>query len=388
MKKLVIISVIGIIAIGIGILLFTNTDELIFSVIDESIDQVKIDTQTFNVLTNTFPVNSMCDFTLIYIESYYRSALGDHTYWYYQNFGDILDEYKEDLTILNEIGIAWNDPELDMIHQKYVEKIKTRINPSLLDKFPFSKPMSGTGLVTISSKHLNEDPECADILETNYKDLIYVMDNVEYQKLSQYVQSEPLLSEKIIEETKDDHYAFKAEQICDAQTTSSSDCAIVLEQATIELQNADKKLEEAKSRWKDVCRNIIAGSCDQEFFVVQEATNNYLDKNKKILSIIHSTDERLVEFGLLVREHTLWSQFCEFTYATDSMCNELEITNKKLDEFNSATMNKCADNHNDVCDKRILSIFALCTTTPLFENMKICSDQRYETYVNESDFST
>ena len=120
---------------------------------------------------------------------------------------------------------------------------------------------------------------------------------------------------------------------------------------TIELQNADKKLEEAKSRWKDICRNIITGSCDQEFFVVQEAINNYLEKNEKMLSIIYSTDERLVESGLLVREYTLWSQFCEFTYARDSMCSELDITNKKLDEFNSVIMDECADNHNDVCDK-------------------------------------
>lgn len=388
--KKITASIIGVaIVIGIGVFLFTNIDELTFSIINESLEKVEVDTTTFNRVTNTFPVTTECELSLIFIESYYRPTLGDHTEWYYQNFGDILDEYKKDIAELTRENIDWDDPRLELIHREYIEKIKTRINPSLLEEFPFSKPQSGTTLVTISSKHLEEDPECADILKTNFKDLIYVMEDNDYQKLLEYAQSEPQPVQKTIEQKQDDPYAFKAEQICDSQTSSSPECALVLEQATIDLQNADKKLEKSIKRWKDICRGTITGSsCDQEFFVVQEVTNDYLSKNKKMLSIIYSTDERLVEFGQLTREYTLWTQFCDGPYVTDTMCGNIEITSKKLDEINTMTINECINNHNDICDKRILQIFALCTSAPLFENMKICSDPKYKNYVENSDFPT
>lgn len=183
-KKGIGIGVGILVIIGIGILLFTNVDELTFSVIDESLDQVEVDSRTYSMLTNTFPVTSICDYALIYIESYYRPPHGDHTEWYYQNFGDILDVYKEDYSILIEKGINWDDPELDVIHQKYVEKIKTRINPSLFDEFPFSKP-TYSSLILLSSTHLDEDLECAELLESNYEQYIHVMEDDEYQKLLQ-----------------------------------------------------------------------------------------------------------------------------------------------------------------------------------------------------------
>lgn len=65
MKKRAIGIGIGIAAVvGIVVIGFTNIDELVYPEVEKIISQIEVDDSSIRVLTNTYPINTKCDYFL------------------------------------------------------------------------------------------------------------------------------------------------------------------------------------------------------------------------------------------------------------------------------------------------------------------------------------
>jgi len=153
--------------IGIGITVtlifvvfaFTNVDELVSPTITASLEQVEIDTRSINIITNTFPVNTMCQYALL-IEEASRPPFSEHSQWYNERFGDIQEDFKEKVTEFSLRGGRFDSEEGGKIIRDFYEKLKPRINPTILEQY-----QQFPTLPHVSPKQLEEDPECAELLK-------------------------------------------------------------------------------------------------------------------------------------------------------------------------------------------------------------------------------
>lgn len=363
------------------IISFTKLEEISSKRINDTVTELSKDIENSEDTSRTYEINTRCE---------YLFAVVDHgpVFWDHPYSPESLEKFNAAaVKIYEKYGSTSSQEvknEIDPLTKKFLQDqpLHYKLNPKLIEKY------GGSPGMFLTDADFKEDPKCANLIKTNFKDQIDIVKDESEWKTLQQQKYQQQVQQPIVDQEQTNTFEFQTKKICEQQTSSRDDCAIVLEQAVIENQNAYENLQDAISHWKNMCEDRPKEQCYQEFLVVRDAITNYLDKNEKYLLILFSTDEHRLHFSLLVGEYTQWAQFCESKYVSDAMCADLEIMGKKLDEFNSLTINECADNPNDVCDERILRVFALCSTTPIFENMKICSDPQFENYVSTRKIAT
>lgn len=163
-KTIIAGSVIGVFGVIIALILFTNVDELVAS-------KVEFDESTFYEVSNTYPINTVCEIALLSGEVW-KTPLADHTEWFDDKFGDIkqkvTDEYYNNMASDGQLTIEEKE-RLDELTMEYFEELMSRIKPSLLEKYGDYQPGS---MIFLLPEHLEEDPECAKILKKNYANLV------------------------------------------------------------------------------------------------------------------------------------------------------------------------------------------------------------------------
>ena len=144
---MILASIPLIIAVIAGVILFTNVDE----VISESI---KIDTSTFNFVTNTWPIDSECDWFVVWkLETY--TPHESHTKWFKDNFS------KEHTKMTDSLKTTtWGSEEYTRLGNEYYESILKKTNPEL-HGFTQSMMMFGEDYF---NEITEKDPECNSIL--------------------------------------------------------------------------------------------------------------------------------------------------------------------------------------------------------------------------------
>ncbi len=172
LKVWIAISAIIVIIVIVGI---TNLDELIYPEVENVASQVEFDDSTIRMVTNTYAVNTVCEYALLSKEIGV-SPLVDHTEWYKQKFGDLQLEFKENFQKFIEeeqrLGYSNLNPDPNFqeksntLIQVYLDKVKSRINPSIIADYEFGF-MPG-----LLPEHLEEDPSCAAIVQEYYPYLI------------------------------------------------------------------------------------------------------------------------------------------------------------------------------------------------------------------------
>lgn len=138
MNKTVIGGGIGVFVVIAVIILFTNTDE----VISESI---KIDTSTFNQVTNSYPIDSYCDVILAYSIEWSQP---DPSQWYLDNFS------KEHSNFMNTLDFNSDSNSMN----NYFESLKDKTDPEFRN-------------ITVMVPHrsqIQEDPQCYQIFLDKY----------------------------------------------------------------------------------------------------------------------------------------------------------------------------------------------------------------------------
>ena len=164
MKKKAIVVGIGIV-VGILAIVFTNIDELTVPKIEESISKIEFDTRTVSSVTGLYAINTKCEYALLFGEIGI-SPIQQHTEWFEQKFGDIkkkvTEAYYDDMAA-DGVVTPQEMERLDALTEEFYEKVKLRINPSLLQS------TTSPGFYQV---FLDEDPECAKIVQEYYPDLI------------------------------------------------------------------------------------------------------------------------------------------------------------------------------------------------------------------------
>ena len=125
-----------------AIVLFTNVDEKIS-------EAVEIDTSTLNFITNTWPIDSLCD---VYLAKYVEPNKPNPSQWY-------LDNFSEERKILFGDSVQSN-AEFQSIINQYYDALDKKTNPDLRD----------SRLVTegFPKEVAQEDPQCYKILSEKY----------------------------------------------------------------------------------------------------------------------------------------------------------------------------------------------------------------------------
>ena len=139
---MILASIPLIIAVIAGVILFTNVDE----VISES---VEIDTSTLNFVTNTWAIDSHCNYYLAYAIEWNQP---DPSQWYLDNFS------KEREKLIDDFMSSTSD-SVDLTY--YYESLEKKTNPNLLG-FP----------LLYHAQEMNDDPECYQIFLDKYPNRI------------------------------------------------------------------------------------------------------------------------------------------------------------------------------------------------------------------------
>ncbi len=168
MRSLKVWIAISAIIVAIVIVSITNLDELVYPEVENVASQVEFDDSTLRMITNTYAVNTVCEYVLLSNEIGV-SPLADHTEWFEQKFGDIkqkvTDEFYNNMASDGEFTIEENE-HLDKLIEEYLVKIKSRINPSILADYEYGI------MPRLFPEHLEEDPSCAAIVQEYYPNLI------------------------------------------------------------------------------------------------------------------------------------------------------------------------------------------------------------------------
>lgn len=144
MNKGIIGGGIGVFVVIAVIVLFTNADE----VISESI---QIDTSTFNQITNSWPIDSLCD---VYLVKYIEYEQYDPSQWYLDNFQEEYDALWSVVKVS-----AWDSPEMKQALIDFYESLDKKTTPDLRGHILKGYPLKET---------LQEDPQCYEILLEKY----------------------------------------------------------------------------------------------------------------------------------------------------------------------------------------------------------------------------
>jgi hypothetical protein len=137
-----------IMSIIVVIALFTNIDEVI-------IEAVEIDISTFNGITNTWIIDSLCDVYLVKAIEYEQS---NPSQWYLDNFS----EERKALFDVVKIS-AWDSPARKQAVFDFYEALDKKTTPDL-------RGYQLRGYVP--KETLKEDPQCYEILLEKYPNRI------------------------------------------------------------------------------------------------------------------------------------------------------------------------------------------------------------------------
>ena len=144
--KMIVVSIPLIIAVIVAVVLFTNVDEKIS-------EAVEIDTSTLNLVTNTWPIDSICD---VYLAKYVEMNKPDPSQWYLENFA-------EERKILFGDSVESN-AEFQSIINQYNESLNKKTTPDLRDR------VLATG--GFPKEKAQEDPQCYEILLEKYPNMM------------------------------------------------------------------------------------------------------------------------------------------------------------------------------------------------------------------------
>jgi len=145
---MILASIPLIVAAIAGLVLFTNVDE----VISESIE---IDTSSLNYVTNTWPIDSLCD---VYLVKYVEFEKLNASKWTMDNFSE------ERNTLFDSVKVtAWDSKERTQAYVTFFDSIDKKTTPDL------------RGYVLqgyVLKEELQKDPQCYEILLEKYPERI------------------------------------------------------------------------------------------------------------------------------------------------------------------------------------------------------------------------
>lgn len=141
------------------VFLITNTDEIIYTNIESASSEIEYDASTINLITNDYPANTQCEYAVL-TEEARLGFFRDHSDWFYQNFGDIDEKYKEKYLNSDLVTKRRDTKEVENFYQEYFDALRKRVNPSVMEKFTDSD----WPYVTLYGDEPYE-PECNEIFK-------------------------------------------------------------------------------------------------------------------------------------------------------------------------------------------------------------------------------
>ncbi len=161
-RSTVIVISVGLAIVIISLSLVTNIDNIVFSGISETVSEFEIDTSTVNLISNDYPVDTLCELSLLSVEISKIPFNGKHSDWFYKEFGDIEYEYK--IKYYDELDrIRWDSQEAQSLFRDYQKELLTRVNPQILKLLP---PNFELALEGMAGYEYNEDEvECNKIMQ-------------------------------------------------------------------------------------------------------------------------------------------------------------------------------------------------------------------------------
>ncbi|MBL4817983.1 MAG: hypothetical protein JKY15_01950 [Deltaproteobacteria bacterium] len=139
-----------IIAVIVGVVLFTNVDESIS-------ESIEFDTSTLNFVTNTWPIDSVCDVYLVQRIEYEQP---NPSQWYLDNFS----EERESFLNAASNGDWLDDGYRASIFIDYFDSLDKKTTPELRNY-----QLGGV----MSKETAQEDPQCYKIFLDKYPNRLY-----------------------------------------------------------------------------------------------------------------------------------------------------------------------------------------------------------------------
>ena len=124
----------GIAVIVTVVFLITNTDEVISANIESVLSEIEYDPSTLNSIIDVYPANTNCEYAVL-TEEAKLVFFFDHSDWFYQNFGDIHEEYKEKYVNSEYATMRIDSPVVQKFLMEYFDELQKRVNPKILQNY-------------------------------------------------------------------------------------------------------------------------------------------------------------------------------------------------------------------------------------------------------------